>query len=428
MAYSTIRYGSSGDDVKTLQQQLNSQGYKLDVDGQFGAKTQVAVKDYQKKSGLSVDGIVGKNTWGSLNSVKTPSNVTTPKTPAQVSSEAKDTASKVAEKTTRPTYTKSKETIAAEEALKKWESDKPNPYKSKHTDEINAMLDSILNGEPFSYDVNDDELYQIYKEQYEKNGKLAMQDTMAQAAALTGGYGSSYGTAAAQQAYQQYLSELNDVIPELQERAYGRYMDEKNDKKQNLALLQQQDEIDYGRYRDELGDYKDERAYLYQKSQDISDEEYQKFLQLVDEYEYDQAFAYQKERDKVADEQWQKSFDLSKSKSSGSSGGSSGSYSGGGKKPTLSMIRDIKDLAASGDEDAYNEELDSWRSAGYDTSKYEGLIDIKPTATKNTGSFMSHNYNKSKSEIEKEITDRYNQGLFTEGEAIYLYEWLDEKY
>ena len=66
IAYSTISYGSSGDDVKKLQQALNSYGYSLSVDGQFGSKTQAAVKDYQKKNGLSVDGIVGEKTWGVL--------------------------------------------------------------------------------------------------------------------------------------------------------------------------------------------------------------------------------------------------------------------------------------------------------------------------------------------------------------------------
>ena len=64
--YTTIRYGSSGDEVKKLQESLNSQGYKLDVDGKFGSATQSAVRDYQSKNGLTVDGIVGDNTWGKL--------------------------------------------------------------------------------------------------------------------------------------------------------------------------------------------------------------------------------------------------------------------------------------------------------------------------------------------------------------------------
>ena len=71
MAYKTISYGSSGDDVKKLQKALNSAGYNLAVDGIFGTKTQSAVRSYQQKNGLSVDGIVGVNTWNSLSKIST---------------------------------------------------------------------------------------------------------------------------------------------------------------------------------------------------------------------------------------------------------------------------------------------------------------------------------------------------------------------
>ena len=42
MAYSTIQYGSTGDDVKKLQEELNKYGYGLATDGIFGVKTQSA--------------------------------------------------------------------------------------------------------------------------------------------------------------------------------------------------------------------------------------------------------------------------------------------------------------------------------------------------------------------------------------------------
>lgn len=59
--------GSRGEDVKTLQAQLNALGYNCgDVDGIFGAKTYNAVVKFQKDRGLAVDGIVGKNTWAAL--------------------------------------------------------------------------------------------------------------------------------------------------------------------------------------------------------------------------------------------------------------------------------------------------------------------------------------------------------------------------
>ena len=58
----TLKIGSRGNDVKTLQSKLN-----LIPDGIFGKITEEAVKDFQKKNNLTVDGIVGDSTWNKLN-------------------------------------------------------------------------------------------------------------------------------------------------------------------------------------------------------------------------------------------------------------------------------------------------------------------------------------------------------------------------
>ena len=64
--YPTVKKGSKGAAVKTLQELLNQNGSKLSVDGIFGSKTESAVKAYQKKKKLAVDGIVGPKTWAAL--------------------------------------------------------------------------------------------------------------------------------------------------------------------------------------------------------------------------------------------------------------------------------------------------------------------------------------------------------------------------
>lgn len=77
----TIRLNSKGDDVKTLQSKLNALGgYGLAVDGIFGAKTEAAVRDFQKKNKLGVDGIVGPQTWTALGYKTTVSTDNTPST------------------------------------------------------------------------------------------------------------------------------------------------------------------------------------------------------------------------------------------------------------------------------------------------------------------------------------------------------------
>jgi hypothetical protein len=67
-----VQYGSKNTWVKTLQQDLNkrgmtdSAGKALVVDGDFGANTQYAVKKWQKHAQITVDGVVGPETWHSL--------------------------------------------------------------------------------------------------------------------------------------------------------------------------------------------------------------------------------------------------------------------------------------------------------------------------------------------------------------------------
>lgn len=62
-----LRKGSTGQGVKELQEKLNKLGYGLVVDGDFGNKTQTAVLDFQRKSNIEIDGIVGPTTLSFLN-------------------------------------------------------------------------------------------------------------------------------------------------------------------------------------------------------------------------------------------------------------------------------------------------------------------------------------------------------------------------
>lgn len=102
-------------------------------------------------------------------------------------------------------------------------------YQSKWDEQLTGLLDQITNRKPFQYDVNADALYQMYKDQYVRQGRMAMQDTMGQAATMTGGYGNSYAQNAGQQAYQGYLQELTAKIPELAQVAQEQYNQEGQD-------------------------------------------------------------------------------------------------------------------------------------------------------------------------------------------------------
>ena len=69
----TLRRGDKGDYVKLAQSELIQKGYdcgSFGADGQFGAATEKAVRAFQKDHGLTVDGVIGKNTWAALDAVE----------------------------------------------------------------------------------------------------------------------------------------------------------------------------------------------------------------------------------------------------------------------------------------------------------------------------------------------------------------------
>lgn len=144
---------------------------------------------------------------------------------------------------------------AAQAYLEQVKASKPGAYQSRWDDELTSLYDQIRNRKKFSYDMGTDPLYQQYREQYQRLGRLAMQDTMGQAAALTGGYGSTYGEQVGQQAYNAYLQNLNDIVPQLQQQAYQRYQDEGTDLYNQYSLVKGREDTDYGRYRDTVSDY-----------------------------------------------------------------------------------------------------------------------------------------------------------------------------
>ena len=125
-----------------------------------------------------------------------------------------------------------------------------NNYQSPYDQQLKDLYDQITNAKPFEYNANDDAMYQAYKDRYVELGQQAMKDTMGQAAALTGGYGSSYGQAVGQQQYDQYMLGLNDKASELYQMAYQRYQDDANRQLQNYQLMGDLADRDYQQWSD----------------------------------------------------------------------------------------------------------------------------------------------------------------------------------
>ena len=141
-------------------------------------------------------------------------------------------------------------------------------YKSRYSDAVKSNLSSVLKGKKFNYDIGSDKLFSQYKDSYTKAGKTAMEDTVGNASMLTGGYANSYAVTAGQQAYDSYMSKLNDKIPELEQRAYERYRDEEDSAYKKLNTLIGLEDTEYGRYRDSVADYNSNREFEYNKNKD----------------------------------------------------------------------------------------------------------------------------------------------------------------
>ena len=163
-------------------------------------------------------------------------------------------------------------------------TNRPGAYVNPHQAQLNTLYQQVMNRPQFKYDLNGDMLYQQYRDQYQQAGRQAMMDTMGQAAAMTGGYGNSYAATAGNQAYQQYLAQLNNVIPSLQDRAYQRYQDEGAALNNQYALTQAAEQADYGRYQDSLNRWQADRDYAQGAYQSEYNRDYQQHQAMLDYY------------------------------------------------------------------------------------------------------------------------------------------------
>lgn len=208
-------------------------------------------------------------------------------------------------------------------------------------------INDILNRKTFSYDLNGDALYQQYKDMYMSQGKLAMADTMGQAAAMTGGYGNSYAASVGNQAYQGYLQQLNGMIPELYNLALSAYNAEGDRLNNYFNLLSTDRSTKYGEYTDKYNRLVNDRGYYSDNYNNAYNQDYSKWS---DNRNYDQSqywneynAGYQKDRDAVSDAQWQKQFDESIRQfnvSQANRGSSGGSYNTSGVAPmTLDNVK-----------------------------------------------------------------------------------------
>lgn len=246
-------------------------------------------------------------------------------------------------------YDKEEELRLAEERKRNAENAVNNvgQFNYARQADYNKALDNLLNRKDFKFDVNNDALYKQMKENYANLGKLAMQDTIGQASAMTGGYGNSYAQSVGQQAYNAYMQKATDAIPDLYQMALNRYSLEGDKLAQNLSALSSDRNTSYGEYQDTYNRAANERSYY--------GNEYNNLYNL----------AYQAYRDKVSDQQWAAQHALSKGKSDNSTLKESGDTTL--KDPTADMFDGALEAYNTNGEAGVNAFVEKY--PGYDTDK-----------------------------------------------------------
>ena len=291
--YTMVAYGSQGGAVKQLQSELNKRGYQLDEDGIYGKKTKAAVRDYQKKSGLTmVDGIAGDETWGSLLSAPTMAEQqAAEQAAAAAAAEAARPEARVTESTARKLaelergYQPSEDVAAARAYRDSVAAMQPEDYTSGFEARLQELYDQIAGREAFSYDPEEDEMYKRYARLYAAQGAAAMEDTMGQAAALTGGYGSSYAQAVGQQAYDRYLGELASLVPELRQTALAEYTQEGKALTDRYGLLRQQESAAYDRWQDTVAQWQKALAQAQSEYDDTAAQDAKSYQTMLKHYQ-----------------------------------------------------------------------------------------------------------------------------------------------
>lgn len=201
-------------------------------------------------------------------------------------------------------------------------SEKKPEYKNSYDNELKRLYNKLSNIGEFRYNPYEDDLYEYYRKQYIREGKRAMEDLLGELSANTGGVISSYAASAASQGMDYYNSKLTDIIPELYNDAYDRYLD-------SIDLYE----------RD------------FERLKDLSDSEYEKYLDSVDIYQKNREFDYKKLRDTIEDEAEK-------------------------EKNDSEYEQLLRELAIEEEQQAYKNALEKWKAMGYLDSESAKILNL----------------------------------------------------
>lgn len=142
----------------------------------------------------------------------------------------------------------------AYQALQNYQAQAPGPYQSPYQSQINSLMQD-LNNRHFVYNYREDPTYQQYKRQYESSAQRAGENAQANAAAVSGGFGSSWATTAGENAYANTMNGLDNVVNGLYAQALDSYTEESNDMYGQLQNLMQAESQAQQQYNQDVSNY-----------------------------------------------------------------------------------------------------------------------------------------------------------------------------
>lgn len=279
-----------------------------------------------------------------------------------------------------PTQQKSQAAIDAENALATHNQNRPGEYQSQYSQQIADAIAKLNSRPKFSYDANSDPLFGIAKENYMKMGQQASRDVGGQISAMTGGYGNSYAATAGNQAYQNAIGQINDIIPGLQQNAANLYNQQGADMANQLSMLQNQDSAAAGQFQQGVQNYYAQLQALQQQYDNAYGADQAAYDDAFNAWQANESLAFQKAQ--AAQQQENYDAEHAPKKGGGGGGGSKGGYSNAQYKRALYLYDEygedkakayIKQLGLGAEQEAalmrevgvYSRQSSNGANAGY---------------------------------------------------------------
>lgn len=259
--------------------------------------------------------------------------------------------------------------------------EQPPEYTSQWDSTRNDLIDSILNSSFEDWASGSD--YQYLLGRYTAMGQQAMQDTLGQVSARTGGYASSYATSAANQSYNDYMTALEDA-------ARAMYQDSLNQQRDNLGMVNDAEQIDYNRYLTQLGQYNTDRNFAYGQYTDDRNWDYTLGRDQIEDQRYEDALDYERNQASRAEAQTQVDAILQAGRTPSADLIAASGYS---TEYVNALAAYYRQQLASGGSSRSSGGSSSGKSASGGGQDYEGLF----AAAEQSGypkSFISNNYKK----------------------------------